>query len=280
MKKDKQSSKNQDAEKSSSQSGSQGSGIHLNENIGALEDNIFLKHGASEGETTSKFDGQLGRKFDSPNKDEPLKSLIKEKCLSKSMTSEDVVGEARTSPEKSVSCSTHETDQETCPPEKITSPESYAQETCKDVSVQSVSGNLSTQDTATDLQEEVGSQARKDGAGTGGDQHIILKQNDSGFNYGNAQTDNLPPDMVCSQSSNGETRKLEGDNHVQIGYKDGAEPAQGDSQFEQTSITTVSGELLHETEADGEILDSTSEFIASPLNRSDNLLPYSIISPP
>lgn len=275
VKEDRKSKKAQDREEFLNRSESEGSGLQLSDDVGASEEGITRKLSASGTLTTSKNDFQL----DSMNEDGPSNSVENESCTSKSAkTIEQIaIRGTRTSLEKTISTSPQETKQESSRPLKTTSPESYAQETMLDLSVKSLSRNVSTQDTGSDLQE-VSTVPAEMTTSPGGEQNVRVKSIAGlGSNYENVQLENLPPQhMASSQSINSESNKSASDNHALACDKDGAEPAQGDLQFEHALVTTISRQLLHHTQPNGENQDSNAKLLSAPVNWLDNLPPCSL----
>lgn len=175
-----------------------------------------------------------------------------------------------TSTQGPISGSTQETDQENCQKEGNTQQEQL-KEICQYSSPQSVSENSSNQ-IACNSTEEVDCSARKESTNTDVEQSISGEKTDFGFNGGNLHLDKVPVDIAFSQSNDGENSQFSGDNPVRIDNNDDAEPAQGGIQFEQTSTTTVSKKMLHETVTDGETVDVTSELVVTPSNTMKTIM--------
>lgn len=175
-----------------------------------------------------------------------------------------------TSTQGPISGSTQETDQENCQKEGNTQQE-QRKEICQYSSPQSVSENSSNQ-IACNSTEEVDCSARKESTNTDVEQSISGEKTDFGFNCGNLHLDKVPVDIAFSQSNDGENSQFSGDNPVRIDNNDDAEPAQGGIQFEQTSTTTVSKKMLHETVTDGETVDVTSELVVTPSNTMKTIM--------
>ncbi|KAL8108154.1 uncharacterized protein At4g18490-like isoform X2 [Apium graveolens] len=256
----KKTNANQDAEHSPSLSGSLGFGTHLKETIGA-----------SEGGGTSKFDSQLGGKPNSLSKEKSHPSLTNVHLPSKSEITKDQASNlgATTSPQGPISGSTEETDQEIFPKEGNTQQEPY-KEICQNSSPLSVSENSSNQ-IACNSTEEVDCSARKESTNTDGEQSISGEKTGFGFNCENLHLDKVPVDIACSLSNDGENSQCSGENPVRIDNNDDAEPAEGGTQFEQTSATTATKEMLHEIETDGETVDVTSELV-TPSNTMETII--------
>ncbi|KAK1375402.1 hypothetical protein POM88_031595 [Heracleum sosnowskyi] len=247
MKKAKQTNANKDEELPLSPSGSLG----LKETTGE-----------SEGKTTSNFDSQLCAEPDSWSKEKLQTPLVEVHITSKSEISKyqaTNMGEPA-SPQKPISNCTQETLQDNCPKERITSIEPIDKDKCRNSSVQSVSENSSTHQTASDSEEEVGCLSGEERTNTSSKQSLFHVKTDFGIDCGDMQINKLPVDVASSQSNDGENIQYSGDNPVQVDSKCNAEPGQPDSQIEKTS-TSASKQVLCETEADGETMDLTSELV-------------------
>ncbi|KAK1368759.1 hypothetical protein POM88_034851 [Heracleum sosnowskyi] len=252
---------NQDAECSPSLSGSLGFGTHLKETIGA-----------SEGDTTSKFDSQPDGESNSLSKEKSHTSFTDVHLPSKSEITKDQATNlgATTSPQRPICGNTQETDQDNCQKEGNTQQEPY-KETCQN-SLQSASENSSTHQIACTSTEEVDCLARKESTNTDGGQSISGEKTDFGSNCGNLHLDKVPVDIACSQSNDGENTQFSGDNPVRIDNNDDAEPGQSGTQFEQTSTTTASMKMLHEIETDGGAVDVTSELVVTPSKTMETII--------
>ncbi|KAA8519697.1 hypothetical protein F0562_013858 [Nyssa sinensis] len=292
MREEKKSNKNV-SEGASNRSECKGSEVCPTEDIGALEDDVTTaKLPGSGGVISSKIETMVNGHgdFGSINENSCSKSVTNVNCPSKSATLGNMVASqgartspeetstsatlgnlvasqgAGTSPEKTSTSYTQEKHGESQQPEKTKSSEPYAQETIHDFPIQSVSGKESTQGIASELHGEVSSLATKVSTSSGGEQNANVKLIAGlGSNCENSPLENSPPrHMARSSSINGERNKLGSDNHVQTGNIDGAEPAQGDSDFEDASITSVSTELLHDTKTIQENQNSTSKLLLAP----------------
>ncbi|CAK9134663.1 unnamed protein product [Ilex paraguariensis] len=281
-KKEKQPNKNQDREESTNKNECQSSGIRLTENIGALEDGTNLKLPESGGEISSTPDIEVGGVMDFASTIEnlpsqsvangigPSKPATDDNCPSKSATLENKVAShgERTSPEKTISMNTEEMDQDMCHPEKTTSQETFQQRTMQYVSVQSLSENSSARDAASEFQEEVSSQQTKLGCISNSEQKVnVGVMTTSGSNDGNSPSEHLALQHTGSfPSDNGERSKFGGESHELLGDKDGAEPAESGSLFENTVGTDELREPMHDTKAYTENQYSTSEHFVAPLS--------------
>lgn len=258
----KQTNANQDAAPFPSISGSLGFGTHFKEIIGA-----------SEGDTTSKFDSQLGSEPNSLSKEKSHTSLTDVQMPLKSEAAKDGAANlgGPTSPQKPVCRSTKEIVHENCEGERSTQQEPD-KETCRNLSLLSLYENSSSHQIPHNSAEEVSCLVRKESTHSDSEQSISGEKTDIGFESGNLQLDKLPIDIACSQSNDGETSEFSGDNPVRIDNNDDAEPAQSGTQFEQTSPTTVSKKMLHGIEPDGETTDVTSELVAIPSDIMDTII--------
>ncbi|KAL7242316.1 hypothetical protein ACSBR1_014811 [Camellia fascicularis] len=255
----KKSIKNQKCKDMSNRIECQGSETDLTDAIGASEDGLTPKLPASVGLITSKIDipvDGLGL-VDSRKKNCTSNSLRNDNGPSKSATLQNEVAseETRTLPEKTPTATVQEKSQECYQQEKTTFPEPCAEETMQDLSVQSVSENESTEHNASELHVEVCSLATKVSSNTGGEENVICKSiANPGFHCENQLLDNSPAiypaqHITSSLSNNGEMNKFENDNNVSVGYVDGTEPAQGDSDSGDSSTISVSMEAMHGTKA-------------------------------
>lgn len=174
-------------------------------------------------------------------------------------------------PQRPISESTQETDQDNCQEEGNTQQEPY-KETCQNSSLQSVSENSSTHQIACNSTEEVDCSARKESANTHGEQNMSGEKTDFGINCGNLHLDKVPVDIACSQSNDSKNSQFSGDNPVRVDNIDDAEPGQSGTQVEQTSTTSASKKMLHEIETDGETVDVTSELVATPSNTMETIM--------
>ncbi|GFZ06133.1 hypothetical protein Acr_18g0003030 [Actinidia rufa] len=254
LKDGKQSNKNQNSEDISNRNECCGSGTDPTD---ALEVGLTPKLPASVGETTSKIESPVGGHgvLVSIKKNSPSHAMRNDNSPSKSATLQNEVSpmETRTMSEKTATTITQENNQESHEQEKISSPEPYAQETIQDLSVQSVSENESTQNTASELQLEVSSMAAKATRNAGVEQSVICKSVDGlGFNCENPVLENSPAEhMARSTRTNDESNKFGSSTNTSVGDA-GAEPAQGDSYAEDISTISVSMEAMDVMKVSGD----------------------------
>nr|GMC78891.1 uncharacterized protein At4g18490 isoform X1 [Ipomoea batatas] len=150
-----------ETEGSSETSAHQGSGLHLSEDVGAVDGGTPKKNSEPEMEITSTADSLV----DSGLTPHTIDKNCSSKCtannndasISATVNHEDELMQTRIFPMRKTSTNTQHTD---FPTEKGTSPESVAEEAIQDVSPHS-SGHESSQDAGSDLLKEVGSLGEK-----------------------------------------------------------------------------------------------------------------------
>ncbi|XP_059669886.1 uncharacterized protein At4g18490 isoform X2 [Cornus florida] len=272
MKEEKISKENQDSKGASNRSEFQGSAIHLNEEIGAIVDDVSSKLPVSGGVTTSKIETLPGGHgdLDPISEDCPSKSVAHYNCPPKSATVGNLVASqrARTSSEKTSTTRTQEKDQENHCSDETIPPEPYVLEKTQDISAQSASGHESTRDTGSELEGEVSSLVKKVSTSSDGEQNVNGKLVAGlGSKQEKLQLENPPPQhMARSLSNDGERNRFGIEDHAPTGSIVDAEPAQADSVFEDTSFTCVSKESLHDSVINREKQNSNSKLLLAPLS--------------
>ncbi|OVA01482.1 hypothetical protein BVC80_7691g2 [Macleaya cordata] len=163
---------------------------------------------------------------------------------------------AATTPEKEITSRAKVTDQVSLQSNRTVSMEPNSQHTTQDLCIPSVSSDDSIQESVPELQAEFSS-GTKVNTTKGGEQ-------DAGsFNLEYSS----PINITGLQSTNKEFgRKLENKNLVPMGDLNGGASVQGDTDFEDTSIASVSQETVRSNKLTKENSNSVSKLLLAPLH--------------
>ncbi|KAL6333518.1 hypothetical protein AAG906_028703 [Vitis piasezkii] len=239
----------------------------LAEDISAFGDGIAMKLPACEMATTLKADtlvGGLGN-LDSINDNGSSETA--------NFENQSLSNEARTSMEKKVMITAEESDKQSQPSAKAISADPYDHRRIQDIPVESVSKN-ETHGTVSELQTNFFSLDPKVSNISGGEQNVNAKMiAESRSNHECSQFDTSPPlHITTSQSNDTERNKMGCGDHVPAENIDGTQPEKCDLDLEDILLRKA----LHDTKADSENKNSTSELTLTPLSSGhmmDKLIP-------
>ncbi|GAV61507.1 hypothetical protein CFOL_v3_05034 [Cephalotus follicularis] len=226
----------------------QGSKIQLPEGTCAVDANLTTNLPALETLDNSKAEtlvGDLGA-CNSENETFNSSSAISGNVV--------VPHEDKTFQEKTKSSSAEETDQRLLV--KAMSTEPYAQQTTQNLTVQSVIGNESTQDTVSDIQPEVCSLVKKVTSISGGEQIYEMKSNHEDSEWKNLSSRNT------AKSESKETERLA--SNVAMANGDKPEPSQKELYLEDTSSVRLLKNTMHDNSAKSDAQNSPSKMLLVP----------------
>ncbi|KAJ8549502.1 hypothetical protein K7X08_033209 [Anisodus acutangulus] len=238
---------------SSKRSGNEGSGSHLNEDIGSLEDGLVQKHTASEAGMTLTIDSHvdIDKSHVTTKHSLPSNHAMSNNETPKlqSASNEVVLEKANSSLQEKVSSSTHKT---VCQVEGGTPLISHSE---------------SRRDNSSCLQDHVNSVAADVsflGVGTDGSKKGLL---DSDTNYDKSVSESPSlEDVATSMKNASETRNFENDKHVLETSKDRTET-------HSNSMSNATEDNMQDMKVGNEIQSPTSELSPSSLSKSKFFMP-------
>ncbi|XP_070051591.1 uncharacterized protein At4g18490 isoform X2 [Nicotiana tomentosiformis] len=237
---------NQEKECSSKKSGNEGSGSHLNEDLGSLEDRTAQKHGASEAGMNLTIDSHIDidKNHDTTKHSLPSNHTMGNNDTSKlqSVSSEVALEKAKISLQKKISTSTQEA-------------------VCQVEGTSLISRSESRSDTSSGLQQHVNSAADVTffGVGTDVNKKVLL---DSDKNYDKTVLESSSLEGVATSMNNASEKSiLESDKHVLETNKDRTQ-THSNSMY----IANATEDKMQDVKVGNEIQSPTSELSASSLS--------------
>ncbi|XP_075091050.1 uncharacterized protein At4g18490 isoform X2 [Nicotiana tabacum] len=237
---------NQEKECSSKKSGNEGSGSHLNEDLGSLEDRTAQKHGASEAGMNLTIDSHIDidKNHDTTKHSLPSNHTMGNNDTSKlqSVSSEVALEKAKISLQEKISTSTQEA-------------------VCQVEGTSLISRSESRSDTSSGLQQHVNSAADVTffGVGTDVNKKVLL---DSDKNYDKTVLESSSLEGVATSMNNASEKSiLESDKHVLETNKDRTQ-THSNSMY----IANATEDKMQDVKVGNEIQSPTSELSASSLS--------------